>query len=63
MLNVQTLKKRLTAIEAERKHDIIKNHVPISETIALYTKYFSGELPVPDNIKEKMQEYDRWFDE
>jgi hypothetical protein len=56
VLNIQALKKRLIAIEADRsKQDYIKNHVPISETIALYEKYFSGELPVPDDMKGRWE--------
>lgn len=42
-------------MEAERQQAAIKNHIPISETIALYTKYFSGELPVPDDMKERWE--------
>ena len=44
-------------MEAERKQAVIKNHIPISETIALYTKYLSGELPVPDDLKERWQDW------
>ena len=47
----------MEAIEAEHKQASIKNHIPISETIALYTKYLSGELPVPDDLKERWQDW------
>ena len=56
-MSIQTLKKRLAIMEAERKQAVIKDHVPISETIALYTKYLNGEFPVPDDMKERWEDW------
>ncbi len=54
---MKQLEKRIEALEGgkQRQH---KPCTPISEKIKLYEKYFSGEIPIPEELKGKINEFE-----
>jgi hypothetical protein len=53
------LTKRLESLEAGRNLAPKEKRISIFEKIALYEKYFSGELPVPEDLQPKWDEWQK----
>ncbi|HMB45695.1 MAG TPA: hypothetical protein VKL21_07730 [Candidatus Methanoperedens sp.] len=54
-MTIGTLTKRLDTLEA--RQPVKTHHVLLSEKIALYEKYFSGEIPIPEEFKEQFDRF------
>jgi hypothetical protein len=56
-MTIVTLTKRLDILEA--RQPVQTHHAPLSEKIALYEKYFSGEIPIPEELKKQFDRFEK----